>query len=128
MCVYDLVQASLFLDGLGGVVAVPAGPNFYASIKDRPDLGDTMVSLGTGQGQSTRWEMHPSGEEILVILEGTPQVLFEHPDGRLEALAPAPGEAVIVPRGAWHRTVGPPGWKILYITYGAGTVHKPVTA
>jgi hypothetical protein len=33
----------------------------------------------------------------------------------------------VIPRGAWHRAEGPPGAKILFITYGAGTTHKTVT-
>ncbi|MBL6854141.1 MAG: cupin domain-containing protein [Alphaproteobacteria bacterium] len=127
MGTHELVANSLFLDGLGGVAVVPTGPDFYARIKNDTTLGGTMVSLGGGHGgPGKHWEMHPAGEEILVILEGTPTVVFEHDDGREERTEACAGQAVIVPRGVWHRTDGPAGWKILYITYGAGTAHKQV--
>jgi mannose-6-phosphate isomerase-like protein (cupin superfamily) len=126
MTALDLDKHGLFLDGAGGVEAVPTGPDFYEKIKAMPHLGGTMVSLGLGKGTSKKWEMHPKGEEVLVILEGSPDVLFKHADGREEKTPTRPGQAVIVPRGVWHRTVGTPGWKILYLTYGEGTLHKPV--
>jgi len=127
--IHDLEKASLFLDGSGGVAAVPTGPDFYARIRNDPTLGGTMVSLGavSSGAPSKHWEMHPAGEEILVILAGHPRVEFEHADGRRETIETAPGKAVVVPRGVWHRAESEAGARILYITYGAGTTHKPAS-
>jgi quercetin dioxygenase-like cupin family protein len=123
MAIHSLEKASLFLDGKGAVQVVATGPDFYARVRSDASLGGTMVSLGTGSGRrSSHWEMHPAGEEILVVLGGPPIVRFEHEDGRRETLQPAIGDAVIVPRGVWHRAEGV--GQILYITYGAGTTHK----
>lgn len=124
MTAIDLDKHSLFLDGNGGVQTVPTSPDFYAKIKTMPGLGATMLSLGTGRGASSKWEMHPAGEEVLVIVDGTPDVVLQRADGGEDRIATQPGQAVIVPRGVWHRTVGTPGWKILYLTCGAGTQHK----
>ncbi len=125
MTIHDLERASLFLDGKGGVQVVPNGPDLYTRVKADTTLGDTMVTLGVGSGKSSsHWEMHPAGEEILVILSGSRVIHFEHPDGRRETLNARAGEAVIVPRGVWHKTEAPEGSRILFITYGRGTTHK----
>jgi len=124
---HSLESERLFIDGSGGVAAVPITPDFYAKIRNRADLGGTLISYGAGNGTpSMRWEMHPAGEEILIIMEGTPVIIFEHPDGREESKLCRSGEAVIVPRGVWHRIERTEGSKILYITYGTGTTGKPV--
>jgi hypothetical protein len=32
----------------------------------------------------------------------------------------------VVPRGVWHRAERQRGVRMLFITYGAGTTHRPV--
>ncbi|HEY1928315.1 MAG TPA: cupin domain-containing protein [Caulobacteraceae bacterium] len=127
MTEFDLEKTYLFIDGAGGLVAQAVGPDFWAEIAANPNAGNTMVSASEGRGDWTRWEMHPNGAEVLVILQGAPRVWLEHPDGRLEAVAAREGSTVIVPRGAWHRAECTEPYKILYITYGVGTTHRPVT-
>ena len=125
MTAYDLERTYLFIDGAGGVTPAPVGPDFWATIEQNPLASRTMVTVSEGQGAWPRWEMHPAGDEVLLILEGQPKLWFEHPDGRLEALTPQTGATVIVPKGVWHRAEG--AYKMLFITYGEGTTHKPVT-
>jgi mannose-6-phosphate isomerase-like protein (cupin superfamily) len=124
---FDLERTYLFIDGAGGLAAQAVGPNFWSDIANNPDAGDTMISASQGSGDWKRWEMHPAGAEVLVILEGAPRIWLDHPDGRLEAIAAHLGSTGIVPKGAWHRMEGEQPYKILYITYGAGTTHRPVT-
>jgi mannose-6-phosphate isomerase-like protein (cupin superfamily) len=124
---FDLERTYLFIDGAGGLAAQAVGPDFWTEIAANPDAGDTMISASQGTGDWKRWEMHPAGAEVLVILEGAPRVWLDHPDGKLETIATRPGATVIVPKGAWHRAECEAPYKILYITYGAGTTHRPVT-
>ena len=125
---YDLESTYLGLDGEGGVTSMPVGPDFWETIETNPGAGGTMVTAHGGEGDWPHWEMHPSGEEVLILLEGSLRLWFDHPDGRLEALDPEPGATIVVPRGAWHRAVDQRGVKMLFITYGAGTTHRPVTS
>jgi mannose-6-phosphate isomerase-like protein (cupin superfamily) len=127
MTAFDLEQTYLFVDGAGGLTAQAVGPTFWAEIADNPLAGATMISAGAGAGDWPQWEMHPAGAEVLVILEGAPRIWLEHPDGRLETVAARPGATVVVPRGAWHRVECEQPHKILYVTYGSGTTHRPVT-
>jgi quercetin dioxygenase-like cupin family protein len=124
---FDLERTYLFIDGQGGLVAEDVGPEFWSSIGQNPNAGGTMISASEGQGDWPRWEMHPEGAEVLVILAGAPRVWLEHPDGRLEGVSAHAGSTIVVPRGAWHRCQCDDAYKILYVTYGAGTTHRPVT-
>jgi mannose-6-phosphate isomerase-like protein (cupin superfamily) len=127
MTEFDLEKTYLFVDGAGGLETQDIGPNFWTEIAANPNAGNTMISASQGRGDWPRWEMHPNGAEVLVILEGEPRVFLEHPDGRLERLATRAGATVVVPKGAWHRAECDHPYKILYITYGPGTTHRPVT-
>ena len=128
MTAFDLERTYLFIDGAGGLAAQAVGPHFWSEIASNPKAGGTMISASEGSGDWDRWEMHPQGAEVLVILEGAPRIWLQHPDGRLEAVAAGPGATVIVPASAWHRAECDHPYKILYITYGPGTTHRPVTA
>jgi mannose-6-phosphate isomerase-like protein (cupin superfamily) len=126
MTVFDLENSYLFLDGVGGVKATPGGAAFWRTVGENPDAGGTLVTVGTGEGDWPHWEMHPQGEEVLVLLEGSLRLTFEHPDGRIEILDPEPGATIVVPRGVWHRAERQRGVRMLFITFGAGTTHRPV--
>jgi mannose-6-phosphate isomerase-like protein (cupin superfamily) len=123
---FELETTYLGLDGAGGVAVLPVGPDFWDTIEDNPAAGGTLVTVGTGEGDWPHWEMHPEGEEVLVLLEGSLHLTFEHPDGRRETFDPEPGATIVVPRGVWHRAERQRGVRMLFITYGAGTTHRPV--
>lgn len=127
MTSFDLERTYLFIDGAGAVVPAAVTPDFWQKMGSIPNAGDTLITVSGGAGAWAQWEMHPAGDEILVILEGAPTFWFEHPDGRLQRVESSPGATVVIPRGAWHRAQSAAPYKILFITYGAGTTHKPVT-
>jgi oxalate decarboxylase/phosphoglucose isomerase-like protein (cupin superfamily) len=124
---FDLETTYLALDGAGAVRAYPGGEAFWRNIDTNPVAGGTLVTVMDGQGAWPHWEMHPNGDEVLVALEGSARLMFEHPDGRTEVHEVAAGATLIVPAGVWHRAVDQRGLKMLFITYGAGTTHRPVS-
>jgi mannose-6-phosphate isomerase-like protein (cupin superfamily) len=126
MTTFDLENTYLFLDGAGVVKATPGGAAFWRTVGENPDAAATLVTVGAGDGDWPHWEMHPQGEEVLVLLEGSLHLTFEHPDGRRETLEPEPGATIVVPRGVWHRAERQQGVRMLFITYGPGTTHRPV--
>jgi mannose-6-phosphate isomerase-like protein (cupin superfamily) len=126
MTVYDLENTYLLLDGSGGVKATPGGEAFWRGVADNPDAGGTLVVVSAGDGDWTTWEMHPAGDEVLVLLNGSLAMIFEHPDGRTTRHGVAPGGTLIVPAGVWHRAVDQKAVRMLFITFGAGTRHRPV--
>lgn len=127
MAEFDLETTFLGLDGAGGVKKLPVGPDFWATIEDNPDVGAMMVSMSSGEGDWPHWEMHPKGDEVLVLIEGSVRILLER-DGIERVHDMAPGATLIVPAGVWHRAVNQRGLRMLFMTYGEGTQHKPVQA
>jgi mannose-6-phosphate isomerase-like protein (cupin superfamily) len=127
MPAFDLETTYLGLDGAGGVTALPVGPDFWQTIAANPAAAGTLVTVNTGQGDWGHWEMHPAGDEVLVLLEGRLSLVFEGPDGDL-VNEMRRGSTLVIPRGVWHRAIDQSGVRMLFITYGAGTQHKPVEA
>jgi mannose-6-phosphate isomerase-like protein (cupin superfamily) len=125
---YDLENTYLFLDGVGGVKSAPGGEAFWRSVGDNPDAGGTLVIVSQGEGDWDSWEMHPAGDEVLVLLEGSLSIMLELRDGQTREHSLTAGGTLVVPAGAWHRFVGQRGVRMLFITYGAGTQHRPVAA
>jgi mannose-6-phosphate isomerase-like protein (cupin superfamily) len=127
MAAHDLETTYLGLAGDGAVTAMLGGPEFWNTVATKPDEGGYLVTVSVGKGDWTTWEMHPQGDEVLVALEGEGRMILEHPDGRLASHAMATGSMLVIPKGAWHRGVGQRGLKLLFITWGSGTTHRPVT-
>ncbi len=125
MTTFDLEKTYLGLDGSGRVTPMPGGPAFWQNIDKNPNAGGTLVTVGTAEGDWTHWEMHPRGDEVLIVLEGQVRMIFERPGGE-ESFDLSPGATLVVPAGTWHRAVGQKQLRMLFMTYGEGTSHKPL--
>ena len=70
-------------------------------------------------------EMHPDGDEVLVMASGCIDVVLELPDGT-RTVRVGPGQALVVPRGIWHliRCVEP--GELLNITPGPNGEYRPL--
>ncbi|GLQ99253.1 cupin domain-containing protein [Dyella mobilis] len=69
------------------------------------------------------WEMHPHGDELLILLSGSLSVEFRD-SGRVEASLLQPQAAFIVPSGDWHRLIVHESSTLIAITLGHQTVHE----
>jgi len=66
------------------------------------------------------WEMHPAGNEVLIMLTG--ELVVEWADGPHRGSVPlAAGRGAVVPRGAWHRLVLRQPGLLLALTPRQGT-------
>lgn len=73
----------------------------------------------------TFWEMHPSGDEVVVCVSGEMTLHQEMADGSTATVTIGPGDYAINPPGAWH-TADIAGEAVaLFITVGMGTAHRP---
>jgi mannose-6-phosphate isomerase-like protein (cupin superfamily) len=66
-------------------------------------------------------EMHPDGDELLIVLAGT--IIVEY-DSHAEVQV-GEGKAHIVPRGAWHRVIPQGRCRVLYATPGPNGDFRP---
>jgi mannose-6-phosphate isomerase-like protein (cupin superfamily) len=72
----------------------------------------------------TNWEMHPDGEEFVYLLSGEAVLVLEQPAG--VSKVPLSGRAaVVVPRGVWHTAKVSRPSRMLFVTRGRGTQHRP---
>lgn len=125
MAQFDLEATYLSLDGKGAVGVHPVGPQFWATIDDNADVLGTLVTVHAADSDWTSWEMHPQGAEILVLLEGRLTMVLDGPAG-VERHPMAAGATLVVPAGTWHRALIAEPIRMLFMTYGAGTTHRPL--
>lgn len=122
-------ETYLELRGDDSVKRTPLTSDFWPDlIAGRRRLEGRLV-MGTDLSESmTHWEMHPAGDEVLLLLSGRVLAVLEDPAGDTDETFPMePGEAFVVPRGRWHRIeVVEPG-QMVFITAGEGTEHKPIS-
>ncbi len=72
------------------------------------------------------WEMHPAGDELVMLLDGRAEFLLEQANGLQRVMLEQRGEYVLVPPGIWHTARTQVPTTMLFITAGAGTQHRPV--
>jgi len=115
----------------GAATAVPVTDRFWRDL-----TGGRLAHLEDGRlvTQSSfdedwgSWEMHPEGEELVLLLSGSVDFILDEGEGRAQRTVElrAPGAFVLVPRGAWHRAMPHAPTSMLFITPGRGTRHRPV--
>jgi mannose-6-phosphate isomerase-like protein (cupin superfamily) len=104
------------------------GMDWYEGYDQRhhDDLDEgRIVSLFRFEEPWTSWEMHPSGEEVVCVVQGHMTLHQELPDGSRESHELGPGEYAINSRGTWHTADAGEPVVALFITAGKGTTHKP---
>jgi quercetin dioxygenase-like cupin family protein len=83
-----------------------------------------LVMIGASDTSWNFWERHPAGEELVCVIAGR-ITLVQDINGSERHIALEPGHAAINPRGVWHTTdVHEPG-RVLFVTPGLGTEHRP---
>ena len=70
-------------------------------------------------------EMHPDADEVLFLISGRIDVVLEE-DGAENIIEVAPGQALVVPKGVWHRVVLREPSQLLHITPGPGGEWRPL--
>ena len=104
------------------------GPDWFEAYGARTaaDGADgRLVSLFAFDSPWDSWEMHPQGAEVVLCLEGVMTLHQEMADGSTETLRLRAGDYAINPPGAWHTADCDAPVRALFITAGAGTLHRP---
>lgn len=70
------------------------------------------------------WEMHPYGDETIVLLSGAVTLVLQQQEGEQWVPLTQVGQAVVVPQHIWHTAKTTVHSKLLFITPGEGTEHK----
>jgi len=131
---FDLTNTYVFLEDGGRAPTIEVTETFWRDLMGGNPSSPDAALVAQGEGWLTAiyrmerdtptWEMHPAGDELLVLLSGEIDVVFEGGDGNhiVELRA---GTSCLVPRGTWHKQVVRTPGQELVVTYGKGTRHRP---
>jgi len=72
------------------------------------------------------WEIHPAGDEIVMLLSGEATLVLETENGTEAATLSNPGTYLVVPKGTWHTARISTPTRMLFITPGEGTENRDV--
>jgi mannose-6-phosphate isomerase-like protein (cupin superfamily) len=70
-------------------------------------------------------EMHSDADELLYLVSGKVQVWFDEEDGE-RTVDVEPGQAIVVPRGIWHKVIIQEPSHLVHLTPGPGGGHRPL--
>lgn len=75
--------------------------------------------------------MHPDGDELLFVVSGRMEVVLEengdqHTVGTERTVELSAGDAIVVPKGVWHRVVIREPGQLVHITPGPGGGVRPM--
>ncbi len=125
----DLAATFLRLRGNASVEPLPVDADFWPRIS-RGELGsfhdEFLVTTHEFHADWPFWEMHPAGDEIVAVLSGSCVLLLDAAGHEQEVALGGMGRFVIVPKGAWHRAKATSPCRLLFITAGEGTQHRPI--
>jgi mannose-6-phosphate isomerase-like protein (cupin superfamily) len=125
----DLFSTFVHLGSQGAAAPVPWTPDFWRRLTVAD--GDRVVGAKQGREPAdfhpAEWEMHPHGEELLLVLSGALDVVVDFPDGE-RTIALTAGGACLVPRGIWHRITMRQPSDLLFVTPPSGTRLRAVDA
>lgn len=118
----DLADTYLHLERGPGIGVIDVDENFWATIDERTDLDDGRLVMAMPMTADwTNWEMHPEGDEVILVTDGVVRV---HTESNEPVTVRAP-ELVVMPAGTWHTMDVIEPARVLTITWGAGTQHRP---
>jgi mannose-6-phosphate isomerase-like protein (cupin superfamily) len=86
--------------------------------------GVTIGIAAMTQNSPHGGEMHPDGDEVLYLISGRVNVVFE--DETIMDVEMLPGDGLIVPQGVWHRVDILEPSQIMYATPGPGGEYRPL--
>ena len=113
-------------DGPGTHRVWAAVEGFWERLADRPELDDgRLVTMIRYTDDWPTWEMHPAGDELVLLLDGAVDVVLDE-DGGEQVVELRGRSACLVPAGVWHRAIVHEPGDVLHITRGAGTRHRSV--
>jgi mannose-6-phosphate isomerase-like protein (cupin superfamily) len=132
---FDLSKNYFLLEPDGEAIALPGGRDFWSQLMSgnasdpgiRRLMGSEhgrLLTVLTMAGNWTNWEMHPAGDELLFMLEGSATFVLDLHEGVREVALNA-GRLLVIPKGVWHTAKMSGPARLLAITAGLGTQHKP---
>ena len=103
------------------------GMEWYAAYAERTaadGIEGRLVSLYRLEDSWDSWEMHPSGDEVVLCVDGSITLIQERGGNETQITLRAGDYAINAPR-VWHTADVSSPVTALFITAGQGTEHRP---
>ena len=107
--------------------AVDVTPTIWEDLDSRfaQFAGHLLVARFDFAADWPSWEMHPAGDEVVVLLSGRAELVLDRSGQQQVTTLEQPGSFVIVPKGTWHTARTSCPTSMLFVTPGAGTENRP---
>ena len=107
---------------------VDVTPTIYQELDERFDgfKGRQLIATYHFEGDWPTWEIHPHGDEVVVLLSGAADMVFEEKGTHQVVKLAKSGDYVIVPKGTWHTARIATPTSMLFITPGQDTENKGI--
>lgn len=113
----------------GRMHSIPAGENFWQALGEgrfpELDSGRLLSAFEFSEDWSS-WERHPAGEELVLLLTGACDLLLEGETSEQRIRLERVGDYVLVPKNVWHTARTDRPTRLLFLTPGLGTEHRPI--
>lgn len=108
---------------IGGFAWDPEVLGAYGAAVADDGAEGRLVVLIDEEGRGEHWERH-GGDEVVVCVAGAVKVVRDV-DGTTTETVLGPGQATVNPAGVWHAVDVDGAGRILTVTPGLGTEHRP---
>jgi hypothetical protein len=124
---FDLCETYVHLADGPDARRVEVTPDFWRTLDEKPELhGGRLVTASRFTADWPHWEMHPAGEELVLLVTGALDLVLEDAGGARTTLPLRGRGAVLIPRGTWHWARVREPSELWFVTYGEGTQHRDV--
>lgn len=117
----------VLLGSNGASAVVDGGEKFWSQPPEQLEKFGRgwLVSEYACKEDWPNWELHPEADELVYVLDGDVELLLEQPGG-VESVRVQGRGLVVVRRGVWHTARVHAPSRLLHVTMGAGTRHRPL--
>lgn len=104
---------------------VPVSPSLYADLDANFHNFESCILVAeyTFDADWPSWEMHPAGDEILILVSGAAEIQLLQNGKIVPIIFDQIGTCLIVPRATWHTAKIKQSCRIVFMTPGEGTQH-----
>lgn len=126
MSLENILQTFAVINADKQVSAETADSSLYQRLEQNYNSfkGCELVSCFTFEQDWDSWEMHPAGDELVILMSGLVTFVIESDGTTRETCLSTPGDYVVVPQGHWHTARLSKSSTVLFITPGEGTQHR----
>lgn len=125
---YSIDKEFLVLDPEKQATIEPSDSSLFERIVKKYNgfKGCELISCYKFSSDWSTWEIHPNGEEIVILLSGEVMFTLQLEAGDKSIVLNRPASYAIVTKNTWHTAKTNVSTKMLFITPGEGTQHKDV--